>query len=363
MTFRFAEAFAGYGAINDTADSGWSNAGGCSYANNTGRFGLGGVTSNHGSTFTRGIVKVVANTDSVHVQFAAKFDAGARSNACVILRLKNNGGVNTCLSIKRTPSDGVQLLDANGAVVITSAAGILTPGVWHVILVSASIGDPLTGSAEVYVNSLTSNPVITESSIDLNGAGALEDGCDLVQFEEQPAGDNVAGQTWTLSELLIWDTEGALPWSQKIGDKRLYLIQTATDSAEIEWTPNGVGTHQSKVSDDLTGQHDGDSTYNSAAASDKQELFFVTPLPAGVVGIAGVISVLTAKKADGGAQLQLYHFGESTGAAQWDSPVDELTTVYKNYQFNQLKDPDGTVDWTEAAVNGMAIGYRSPDPA
>lgn len=128
MTFRFAEAFAGYGAINDTADSGWSNAGGCSYANNTGRFGLGGVTSGHGSTFTRGITAVGGNTQAVIVQFAAKFAVGARSNACVILRLKNNGGTNTCLSIKRTPSDAVQLLDANGAVVVTSAAGILTPG-------------------------------------------------------------------------------------------------------------------------------------------------------------------------------------------------------------------------------------------
>jgi hypothetical protein len=252
----------------------------------------------------------------------------------------------------------VQLLDANGAVVVTSAAGILTPGDWHVIVVKATAGNP-AGDVEVYVNDM-STPVITEGGVDLDGAGAIEDGCDLVQFEEQPAGDNVAGQIWVLSELLIYDTEGAAPWNDVIGDKRLYLIETVADSA-VEWTPS-ASTNESNVDDVLTGEHDGDGTYNSSAANGDTDSFTATNLPAGVVGIVGVISVLTAKKADGGTEIDLYHYWESN-LVPASEPTGALSTSYKNYQFNKLQNPDGPVDWTETTVNAMLIGYKSADPA
>jgi len=363
MTFRFAEAFVGYAAINDTADSGWSNAGGCSYANNTGRFGLGGVTSGHGSTFTRGITRVAAaTTDAVIVQFAAKFATGTRSNACTILRLKNNGGANDCFYLKRTPSDAVQVLDASAVIIGTSAGAILTPGGWHVIVVKATIGDGATGSVDVYVNDMNV-PVLSLSGKDLNGAGAAN-GCDFVQFEEGPGGDNVAGQIWTLSELIIYDTEDTMPWNDLIGDKRLYLIETVADSS-VEWTRNGGATNFSRVGatvDPLTGTHDGDGTYNSSAVNGDADLFTATNLPTGVVGIVGVISVLTAKKADGGTEVEFFHHGESN-AVPWSASTGALSTSYKNYQFNKLKNPDGDVDWAETTVNAMLIGYKSAEPA
>jgi hypothetical protein len=354
MTFRFAEAFVGYTAIGDTAESDWS-ASSVSYNNANGRFGLGGVTVPFNSAFSRGTVPVAVVTDYVIAQFSAKWDAGTRTKESGVIKFGNNGGAQICLSIKRMPNDSVQAWDANGSNVGTSAPGVLTSGQWHAIVVKAQIGRAV-GDIKIYVNNMVT-PVLDLSSKDLLAGGAAT-GCDFISWERNPFDDAAAGAQFILSELMIYDTEGVDVWSDLVGDKRLYpLLPTAdgqTDFSRIEGASNFE-----MVNDPLSTTHlDTDSTdYNYSATPNSLDQFAFANLPTGVVGIVGVVSVLTAKKSDGGTEAgDLYHeiISNLFDAAL---PVGALTNLYRNYQSIFLLDPSTSAAWTAGGVNGMTAGY------
>jgi len=362
MTFRFAEAFVGYTAIGDTAESDWS-ASSVSYNNANGRFGLGGVTVPFNSAFSRGTVPVAAVTDYVIAQFSAKWDAGTRTKESGVIKFGNNGGAQICLSIKRMPNDSVQAWDANGSNVGTSAPGVLTSGQWHAIVVKAQIGKA-AGDIKIYVNDMVA-PVLDLSSKDLLAGGAAT-GCDFISWERNSFDDAAAGAQFILSELMIYDTEGVDVWSDLVGDKRLYPLQTDAYSSVSEWSPS-AGINEENVDDPLGAIHDGNGmsdTYNSTIVEDVSDTFTVNPLPVGVVGIVGVISILTAKKSDGGAEPgALYHVVQSVftnptfDALRPEDDAGSLTVAYRNYQSIRVYDPNGDISWDEASVNAMRIGY------
>ena len=356
MSFILADAFCGYTAIADTADFGWSVVGSPTFTNNIGRFGLGGITSAYVSQFTRGFTAVAAG-DKVIMQFSAKWNAGARTLASPFMVLKNNGGVDLCMTLSRTPSDAVQVLDASGSIAGTSAGSVLTSGAHHVIVVKAKIGDNATGTVDVYVNNMAT-PMLALTGVDLNGPGAAN-GCDFVDFRGAMITDNVTGHNWILSELIVYSSTGAAPWNDVLGDKRLYPLLPTGDSA-VAWTRSSGATNADMVDDPLTAEHDGDSTYNSTAAAAVVDEFTLADLPTGVIGIVGVVSNLTARKTDGGAEVGALNHRIKSNATASLVAAGALTTGYVNYQGMYLLDPNGAITWTKTAVDALLAGYSIP---
>jgi len=356
MTFRLAEAFVGYTAIGDTADSGWANSG-CAYSPTSGRFGLGGVTVPYNASFTHGVVPVASVNDYVIAQFAIKWDAGARTKEGGVVKFGNNGGANLCCYIKRMPNDSLQVWDANNVLAGSTAPNKLPSGQWHVIVIKAQIGKA-PGSVDVYINNMVTPALSLVGVVDLLAGGAVT-GCDFIAFERNAFDDAAAGAQYTLSESFFYDTEGAAPWngSPLLGDKRLYPLQPDADDSSA-WSIFGDVSSYATVNDALNATHDGDGTYNftGVLALDEMQL---PNLTAGVAGIVGVVSVLTAKKSNGGAEVGALNHRIRSNASVGLIPTGALTDGYLNYQGMYLLDPNGNVPWTPAAINGLfRVGYR-----
>jgi len=354
MAYIFSDPTTGYTTIADMNLQGWQVTGAGNpepYSPTKGRFGLGGFRMYPNMVLQRNFV-AVANTTSVFLQFARKWAAGVHAEG-VMLNFLNNGGVDNCLTVWRTANDAIQVRDAFGTVKGTSAPNVLSANTWHVICVRALIGSLANGTYDVYVDDMV-NPLLTLTGVDTSDGATT--GCDAIQLSEFQS-----NQDSEVSDIFCWSSDGTAP-NGLIGDVRHYPLLPTSDTINVAWTENGgapAGRFE-KVNDPLNLTFD-TATYNSTSAAGVLDEFGFADLPAGVINIVGVMSILTAKKTNSGTEPgPLEHRIKSGGAAAVTVAVGPLTTDYVNYQAFWGEDPNTAATWVEAGVNALLAGYRIP---
>jgi len=355
MAYIFDEPMSGYTTRTDLPTSGWSVGTTWTYSNTNGRHGVGGLLCNSfGSSLSRGFTAVTTN-DSVYVQFAIKWELGARVNEAAFLTLYNDAGTDECLRLIRMPNNSVRVHNAAGAVAGTSAGVPLVEGVWHVICVKAEIGKN-PGLVDVYVNDLTT-PALALPAVNLTDGVAT--GCDMLFFTQ---GGNEAGSNYSISDIFVWSSTAGptADWDDVIGDKRSYLLLPTAEDGLNEWTPFSGTDNALMVDDPLTAQYDSDITYVSISAANKTDELVLANLPIGIVGIIGVVSVLSARKTDAGAEVGALSHRIRSAAIPATVATGALTTGYNNYAGMFLLDPDGNVAWTKAKVDALIVGFKVP---
>jgi len=353
MTYIFDEPMSGYTTHTDLPTSGWSIGSTWTYSNTNGRHGVGGLQcTSQNSSLSRGF-PVVTTNDSVYVQFAIKWETGARTLEAAFLVLYNDAGTDECLRLIRMPNNSVRVQNAAGAVAGTSAGVPLVEGVWHVICVKAEIGKA-AGLVDVYVNDLVT-PALTLAAVDLTDGVAT--GCDMLFFTQ---GGSEAGSNYSISDIFVWSSTGGGTWGSMIGDKRAYLLLPTGEGGTIEWTPLSGTDNALMVDDPLSAQFDSDTTYNSVSAAAKKDELTLANLPTGIVSIIGVVSVLSVKKTDAGAEVGALSHRIYSNATAATVATGALTTGYLNYPGMFLLDPDGAIAWTKAKVDALLVGYSIP---
>ena len=343
MSFIFADPVCGYTTVADSAKRGWNVSGNTLAA---GRFGLQAFRMTNSANWL--FKAFPATAGRIIVQFSIKFDA--HISASKFFRIWNNSGAEICLELGVSAADALQVYNAAGTLVATTAGGLLAPDRWNTIAVEAQIGSS-TGTVKVWVNQPSSGatPIVNLAGIDLtdtSGAGA-----DTVDWMLQSVG---GAPFWNLSEVLIYDTSGPAPMNAYLGDKRLHVLLPNGAGSATAWTQFPASTSNfDKVDDPITAAPDADATYNGATTGAGADLYAFGDLPAGTTGIVGVVEEAELRKTDAGVispQLRM-----RANATNLDSAAISPFETYTKHQHFSADVPGGT-GWTEANVNGMEAG-------
>jgi hypothetical protein len=344
MSFIFADPFASYSSVADMAKGGWTGTTGTGTTWNTtgGRFGLGARRFTIGSPTSS--KSFPACSGNVIVSFDMFLEAD--TDGSEFLNFYNNSGAAMCLVIANTSADAIEIYNAAGTLVHTSAAAVLSRGVWHRVEIEAQIGSA-SGIVKVWVDGVLQ---VNISAVDLTDGSAA--GCDRIEWHQTIA----PTVPFLFGAPIISDTSGGAPWNAALGDKRMYCLLPTSD-ASVAWTPS-AGANFAAVDDAIPGVSDGDTIYvEHAAASDAVDRYGFANLPAGIVGIVGVIVDLEARKTDAGAlpggdalKAKIEHSGSDTNGA-----AVTLTTSYECHRTMFLDVPGGS-GWTKAQVDAATAG-------
>jgi hypothetical protein len=340
MAFIFAEPWAGYSNTSETAKSGWAVPAG-SYSISGGRFGYGYITASNSSN---PIKRAIASSGKLIVMVCVK---PTGTGPGTFLKLQNNGGSETCFSLAMTATYAVRVLNAAGTVIATTAANTLATARWNVIQIKVEIG-ATSGTVDMWINDMAT-PVYSASAINLKVSSAA-------------AADELRlcanGADMLFSEMLVYDTSGSAPWNAVLGDKRLYLLQPASDDA-AGWTRNTGSSNAAAVDDPLSESSDGDTTYVAAASEALTDRYVMTSLPELATGIAGVIIDVEARKSDAGAPpSDLKTTIDYSGTTADGAGISSLTTSYVRYQ-QLFADAPGGSGWTKAQVDVLKVGQMT----
>lgn len=343
MSFIFADPICGYTVITDATRRGWQISGPSLGA---GRFGLQSFRNANSANLIRKAFPAVSGR--IFVQFAIWVDP--HSAASKIFQIFNNSGANVCMELGISAADALQVYDANGTVVATTSGGSVAVSRWNTIAIEAEIGSA-SGILKVWLNqpSSVATPVVNLSSIDLDD-GALA-GADMVGWFIQAVS---TAPNYYLSEVLIYDSSGAAPWNAYLGDKRQHVLLPNGAGSSTTWTQTpGSGSNFDKLDDPISALPDDDATYVQGAAGAGADLYAYGNLPAGTVGIVGVVLEADMKKTDAGAISPLLRMREN--ATNVDSAALSPSTTYGKYQHFSADVPGGS-GWSEAEVNALEAG-------
>jgi hypothetical protein len=343
MTFILADPFASYSSVSDMTKGGWTGATGTgtTWQTTGGRFGLGarrlaGGTPESSRSFP-------AASGNVIVSFDLFFEASVDTTK--FMQFFNDSGAALCLEIANSAADALRVYNAAGTLIHTGTAGVLSRGIWHRMEIEAQIGSA-AGVVKVWLDGVL---LANLAGVDLTDGSAA--GCDRIMWT------NVStSMPWLFGSVIVSDTSGAAPWNAALGDKRMYCL-LPTGNSSVAWTPNAGANYQTQ-DDAIPGVSDGDTTYvEHTAASDAVDLYDFADLPAGIVGIVGVIVDLEARKTDagglpGGGSLKARIKHSATTA---DSSAFTLTTSYARYQHCFVDVPGGA-GWTKAQVDAALAG-------
>jgi hypothetical protein len=344
MAFVYADPFASYSATADMAKGGWSIGSTPVFTASNGRFGLGSLRmTSESQSASKAFAAVTGN---VILSFDMLVEA-ADPDAGKFLEFYNNGGTALVLTIANNVGEALLVYNAANTLVHTSPAGTLSREIWHRIEIEAQVGSA-SGIVKVWVDGAL---VVNISAVDLTDGSAA--GCDRVVWIDSP---DTADFNYKFGSVIISDTSGAAPWNAALGDKRMYCLLPTGDSS-VAWTPS-AGSNYQCVDDAIPGASDGDSTYvEHSAASDAIDLYTQADLPAGIVGIVGVILDLEARKTDAGAlpgggsfKSQIKHSVTTT-----DGAAKTLTTTYECHRTMFIDCP-GSTGWTKAQVDALLAG-------
>lgn len=217
----------------------------------------------------------------------------------------------------------------------TTAAGIITSGVWYYIELDYTCSDTV-GAFQLWVNGVS---VASGSGLDTRNGGTG------VMSVFSLASAN--GQTCDFDDL--YEASGT---TSAQGDCRVMTNWPNANGATITWTPS-AGTNYQNV-DETT--PDGDTTYNSDATTGHIDTFGMPAL--GVTGtVLGVLTHAFARKDDAGARNFATVLRDDGGTNNAGATV-ALTASYVGYYDTWLTNPNGGGAWTVTAVNNSETGYK-----
>ena len=261
-----------------------------------------------------------------------------RVNAHTGGRLKvflDSGTYQACI---RTTSDGrIQAWRGSTTALLAETAQFtLTTGVWHHVETKITI-DNTAGAVEVRLNGVT---VINVSGVDTTTTAN-----DTIDTFQLGPNDDV-----DIDNFYILDTVGTIA-ADFVGDCQVEDLYSSGAGNSSGWTPS-AGSNYENVDEKPP---DGDTTYNSDAATNKD-----THAMDNLATTSGEVFAV---------QTVLYERKDDTGACEVRPVLRQGTTDYpgtnvaltESYGFDSEvfeDDPDTSAQWTIAGVNSVEAGYE-----
>lgn len=260
----------------------------------------------------------------------------------------NTAGGATRYAVTITPTGGLTLLHrsgqwssigqaGNGTIVAETTGPVLTAGAWYHI---EWYMDAVTGDYEVRVEGFT---VLSGTDSDPWGGtfGILE----LLEHRDCTASDSIDRY---VKDLVIWDTTGTTE-PTFVGPVTVYSLPVDGDVSEVDATPS-TGSTMYETMDELTPN---DADYTTLGTSPSEMVLTFRNLPADVVAVRALQTVVRAKKTDGGdANIEV---GLISGAAEEVGATHSNSTSFRYHYDIAEEDPDTAAPWTPVGVNAATV--------
>lgn len=214
---------------------------------------------------------------------------------------------------------------------------------WHYVELQVTQGTS-NGVLSVRINGILAIQMAAQNTI--QGGGQL-----LTAFVGAVPGQSCP-LTLDVDDFYIADTTGTIN-NTFLGDVRVDVLQAQADGSMNQWTASPVGTAAWESVSDVD-----ESTAISAASSGLRQSFDVMPLPAmASPAIYGVQLTLLARKTDAGLGKVK---GLVVSGAQTATSADIILQEQLAWQSTLFeRNPNGSVQWTEAAFNAAEFGVES----
>jgi hypothetical protein len=235
----------------------------------------------------------------------------------------------------RMDASGYMSVTRNGTSLATASSPV-TKGIWHYWEFKATIDN--SGSFEVKLNG---NTWVSGSGDTQNTSNAYSNGIMFVN----------AGYDFYLDDFYCLNTSGSVN-NDFIGECRVHSRLPTGEGNTQNFTPNSGSTHYTQV--DETNPDD-DTTYVSSDTVGHIDQFtFPTLTLTG--SIAGVQTVITARKDDGGTR----EIAESCRSASTDytGSTQVIASTYLMYRQIRETDPATSAAWTTSNLNSAQFGVK-----
>lgn len=275
---------------------------------------------------------------TIIVGFSYKANSFTFSNANFLL-FRDTGSNQCGLGISST---GILIAFRNviGTVLATSSQA-LSPGVEYYIEVKVTIANA-GGLFEVRLNGNTT-PVISFSGDTQQTANAT-----LNEYIfTAPTGSS--GQQ--LDDHYALDTSGGAPLNDYLGDQHFQTLLPDGAGNYTQWTPNGAASNFQCV-DEVPPNDDTD--YVSSATAAQKDTYTMQATIGAPASIPLVVERTLARKTTAG--VETYRNLIRSGGTDSPGSTVALSTSYAYYGTPFPLDPNGSVAWTQAAVDALEAG-------
>lgn len=229
----------------------------------------------------------------------------------------------------------------DGTVISTTSSTVIIPHAWMHIEALGTF-DVTVGSLEVRVNGIT---VLTITNEPLLGTAA---GCAQIamKIDDAPGGFNTP---LYIKDFVLYDGTGTEN-NDFLGTVQVIRLVPTSD-VSFNWTPSTGTTGFDLINETPP---DDDTSYISAAdPPPAASSFGLTDLPDDVTSVRGLMTLVRARKADGGdGNLQVSLTSGGSDDAGLDRPITSAYTYW--FDVSEL-DPATSLAWTPAAVDAATI--------
>lgn len=227
--------------------------------------------------------------------------------------------------------------DANGTVVDTTASPVVTGGTWYH---TEFYMDTNTGAYEVRIEG---TPVLTGTEVSHTSSNIA-----LIEWlQEFDVAASSSPESY-IKDLVVWDDNGTVN-NTFIGPVSVIGLLVDGDVSS-GWTPS-TGTSDFELLDKTTPN---DATYIEAGdPPPAASIMTLEDLPEDIVGVRALMSVVRARKTDGGdANIQISLI--SNGSE--DAGSDDAASISFRYHYTVSElSPDTATSWTPVEVNNATI--------
>lgn len=251
---------------------------------------------------------------------------------------------NVLVSVFVLPTGAIRVTrgSSGGGVVLGDTPGpVLVANAWQHVEVKCTL-DSTTGAIEVRVEGLT---VLSLSGINTSVSDLP---CAQVSFRMTRSGTD-ADLDYFIKDLVVWNTLGAYN-TDFLGSASVFTIVPDSDVA-LNWTPTGAANGWSI----LDNGPPNDAQFISAGVGPIPSAYqaTLTDLPADVTSVKGLVSIVRARKTDGGdGTLQV---GIESGMSVDLGADRPITPAFTYWADVSEENPATTSPWTPAAVNAAGL--------
>lgn len=290
-----------------------------------------------------GLIKGLAPADATAIIGFAHRPTGTLGNNDVLMLGDGGFGNSTAQATVRILADGsITVYRGNssvGTVLGTSAAGVVSSGVWQHIEAKITIHDS-TGAVTIRVNGVA---VLTLTGVDTKNTAAAQ----WTAFQVQPGSGNY------IDDLFVCDGSGSNN-NDLLGDCRVECLLPSTGNGSNTGLTPSTGTDHGALVDESAPNDDTD--YNGATTTGVKDTYNF-PSVATTGAVKGVQINLSAKKTDTGTKTICAV--TRPGSTDYDGPTQALaTTTYQYYSSIRETNPDTSALWTVSEINAAEFGMK-----
>lgn len=324
-----------------------------------------GLVNTTGGRYSGGCLVIDSTSDSVLRNWAATGDTNTRkicmsfafwsndtpSASARWLRFQNRADSTSYVPIMMTSGGLLAINDfAPGAGTSLYGTGStnVCDGAWHHIEIYYEVVSATVGEFRLYLDGVLECTYTGDNILTATGNYSFQ------QFVFYT--DN-ASHSYRIDDIIVYDEQTGYPdydTDFPIGDTRLLRVLPNGAGSNTGFTPS-AGANYAAVDDDPA---DGDTTYVESSTTGHKDSHAFAALGVSPSTIKGVVAVPTARNSgNAGVTLKGYALSSASGG-NGDNGAVTLPQSYKSAHFMFELDPNGSVAWTESAINAAEFGYE-----